>query len=396
MSQEIVIGGGKRTPFGDFGKSLKDIPLSDLATHSAKATLTDTNIDPVDLDHLVWGNVLPVDPDGFYTGRVAALNVGMREESCALQVNRACGSGTQAIITAAQQIMTGHSKIALAGGGENFSRGGFVNQKMRWGAVRGAQPFEDSVEWAYNDPFGHGLMGVTGENLADDFQYRREDMDKWGEMSQQRAGKAMKSGFLAKQIAPIEVAEGRKNIRLMEDDEFPRPEITIEKLAKLKPVFRREGRITPGNSSGVTDGAAFVVIGDREALEAKEVKPLAKLVDWAIVGVPPRIMGCGPVPAIKALWEKRNLKHSDIDYYEINEAFAVVNLHAEKELGVSRSVTNLYGGGISIGHPPGATGVRMVLTAMHHLIDTDQRYAVVSMCMGAGQGMAVLLENLNI
>ena len=267
---------------------------------------------------------------------------------------------------------------------------------MRWGAVRGAQPFEDSVEWAYNDPFGHGLMGVTGENLADDFQYRREDMDKWGEMSQQRAGKAIKSGFLAKQIAPIEVTEGRKNIRLMEDDEFPRPEITIEKLAKLKPVFRREGRITPGNSSGVTDGAAFVVIGDRDAMEAKEVKPLAKLVDWAIVGVPPRIMGCGPVPAIKALWEKRNLKHSDIDYYEINEAFAVVNLHAEKELGVSRSVTNLYGGGISIGHPPGATGVRMVLTAMHHLIDTRQRYAVVSMCMGSGQGMAVLLENLNI
>ena len=197
MSQEIVIGGGKRTPFGDFGKSLRDTPLSQLATHAANAALMDAKVEPTDVDHLVWGNVLPVDPDGFYAGRVAALNVGMREESCALQVNRACGSGTQAIITAAQQIMTGHSKIALAGGGENFTGGGFVNQKMRWGAIRGSQPFEDSVEWAYNDPFGHGLMGVTGENLADDFQYLREDMDKWGEMSQQRAGVAMKSGFLA-------------------------------------------------------------------------------------------------------------------------------------------------------------------------------------------------------
>ena len=161
MSQEIVIGGGKRTPFGDFGKSLRDTPLSQLATHAAHAALMDAKVEPNDVDHLVWGNVLPVDPDGFYTGRVAALNVGMPEESCALQVNRACGSGTQAIITAAQQIMTGHSKIALAGGGENFSRGGFVNQKMRWGAIRGAQPFEDSVEWAYNDPFGHGPVSYT-------------------------------------------------------------------------------------------------------------------------------------------------------------------------------------------------------------------------------------------
>lgn len=394
MGQEIVIAGGKRTPFGDFGKSLKDIPLSQLATHAAKASITDANIDAKDIDHLVWGNVLPVDPDGYYVGRVAAIKAGMPEESCALQVNRACGSGTQAIITAAQQILTGHGKIALAGGGENFSRGGFVNQRMRWGAVRGSQAFEDSVEWAYNDPFGHGLMGVTAENLADDYQYKREDMDKWGLMSQQRAGEAMKSGFLARQITPIEVPEGRKGTRLMEHDEFPRPEITIDKLGALKPVFRKEGKVTPGNSSGVTDGAAFVVLGERSTLEEKGAIPLARLVDWTIVGVPPRVMGCGPVPAIKALWEKRNLRASDIDYYEINEAFAVVNLHAEKELGVNRLVTNAYGGGISIGHPPGATGVRMVLTAMHHLIETKQRYAVVSMCMGAGQGMALLIENV--
>ncbi|WP_193184536.1 thiolase family protein [Nisaea sediminum] len=395
MAQEIVLAGGKRTPFGDFGKSLRDIPLSALATHAAKACVEDAEISPEDIDHVVWGNVLPVDPDGYYVGRVAGMNIGMKEESCALQVNRACGSGTQAILTAAQQIMTGHGKIALAGGGENFSRGPFLNQGMRWGVVRGAQSFEDSVESVYSDPFGHGLMGATAENLTADFQYRREDMDAWGLMSQQRAGKAIATGFLARQIAPIEVPEGRKGTRLMIDDEFPRPDITIEKLAKLKPVFRKDGQVTPGNSSGVTDGAAFVLVGDRAEMEAKGVAPVARLVDWVIVGVPPRIMGCGPVPAIRALWEKRGMTASDIDYYEINEAFAVVNLHAEKELGISRSVTNHYGGGISIGHPPGATGVRMTITAMHHLQESGQRYACISMCMGAGQGMAVLIENLN-
>ncbi|WP_339853392.1 thiolase family protein [uncultured Nisaea sp.] len=396
MAQEIVLAGGKRTPFGDFGKSLKDIPLTALATHAAKACVEDAEILPEDIDHLVWGNVLPVDPDGYYTGRAAALNIGMKEESCAMQVNRACGSGTQAILTAAQQIMTGHGKIALAGGGENFSRAPFANQKMRWGAIRGAQSFEDTMESVYSDPFGHGLMGATAENLSEDFQYRREDMDAWGLMSQQRAGKAIATGFLARQIAPIEVPEGRKGTRLMSEDEFPRPEITLEKLATLKPVFRKGGQVTPGNSSGVTDGAAFVLVGDRAALEAKGIEPVARIVDWTIVGVSPRIMGCGPVPAIRALWEKRGMKASDIDYYEINEAFAVVNLHAEKELGIGRDVTNIYGGGISIGHPPGATGVRMTITAMHHLQESGQRYACISMCMGAGQGMAVLIENLAV
>ena len=396
MAQEIVLAGGKRTPFGDFGKSLKDIPLTALATHAAKACVEDAEISPEEIDHVVWGNVLPVDPDGYYTGRAAALNIGMKDESCAVQVNRACGSGTQAILTAAQQIMTGHGKIALAGGGENFSRAPFANQKMRWGAIRGTQSFEDTMESVYSDPFGHGLMGATAENLSEDFQHRREDMDAWGLMSQQRAGKAMASGFLARQIAPIEVPEGRKGTRLMNEDEFPRPEITLEKLATLKPVFRKGGQVTPGNSSGVTDGAAFVLVGDRAEMESKGIEPVARIVDWAIVGVSPRIMGCGPVPAIRALWEKRGMKASDIDYYEINEAFAVVNLHAEKELGIGRDVTNLYGGGISIGHPPGATGVRMTITAMHHLQESGQRYACISMCMGAGQGMAVLIENLAV
>jgi len=392
-SQEICIAGGMRTPFGDYGKSLRNTRMVDLGIHAAKACVERAGIDPAKLDHSVWGNVLPVDYDGFYASRAIGLGIGMRDESCALNVSRACGSGTQAIITAAEQILSGHGKLALAGGGENFSRGPYMDTATRWGAIRGPKVMEDSLDWAYRDPFSKELMGETAENLSDDFQYTREAMDDYAVLSQQRAGAAIESGFLARQIAPLEVKDG-KAMRLMEHDEFARPSVTQEKLAKLKPVFREGGRVTPGNSSGVTDGAAMVVVGDRAALEAEGVAPRVRLKDWAIVGVAPRIMGCGPVPAITQLLERNGLKLGDIDYFEINEAFAAVNLHTEKMLGISRENTNLYGGGISLGHPPGATGARMTLVAMEHLEAEGGRYAVVSMCMGAGQGMAVLLENI--
>ncbi|MBI4968653.1 MAG: thiolase family protein [Rhodospirillales bacterium] len=390
---DIILAGGMRTPFGDFGRSLKDVPLSTLGTHAAKACLEKAKLDPKNVDHVVWGNAMPVDHDGYYVGRVIALNCGLPVEACGLNVSRACGSGSQAIITAAEQIISGHSKVALAGGGENFSRGPYVNTTSRWGAKRGPQTMIDTLDWAYRDPFSQELMGETAENLADDFQYTRPPMDEWALMSQQRAGQAMESGFLARQIAPIEVKEGR-NSRVMAMDEFPRPTVTLADLAKLKPVFRKDGRVTPGNSSGVTDGAAFVVVADGAEAKRLGIEPVARIVDWAIVGVPPRIMGVGPVPAIQKLMERQKMTVDAIDYFEINEAFAVVSLHAEKQLGVSRAKTNLYGGGISIGHPPGATGARMTLVAMQHLQETGQRYAVVSMCLGAGHGMATLIENI--
>lgn len=390
---EIVLAGGMRTPFGDFGKSLRNTPMTDLGVHAARACLSKAGLAPAKVDHLVWGNVLPVDHDGYFASRVIALKVDMPVESCALNVSRACGSGTQAILTAAEQIMAGQGEIALAGGGENFSRGPYALTSARWGAVRGPQQMQDTLDWAYRDPFSSELMGETAENLADDFQYTRDAMDDYALSSQQRVGSAIASGFLAKQIAPIEVPEG-KGVRTMEADEFPRPQITREKLGQLRPVFREGGRVTPGNSSGVTDGAAFVVVGNRASLEREGVAPRARLVDWAIVGVPPRIMGCGPVPAIAKLLARHELSVEDIDYFEINEAFAAVNLHAEHELGVPRARTNLYGGGISIGHPPGATGVRMMLVALQHLEDSGGRFAVISMCMGAGQGMALLVENM--
>lgn len=392
MASEIILAGGMRTPFGDFGRSLKNVPLTELGTHAAKACLARANLAAEHVDHLVFGNAMPVDHDGYFSSRVIALNAGMPVESSALNVSRACGSGTQAIISAAQQIISGHSRIALAGGGENFSRGTYILTGARWGYKRGAQTAIDQLDWAYRDPFSHELMGETAENLSDDYGYQRDEMDEWAVMSQQRAGAAIASGFLARQIAPLEIKEGR-NTRIMEIDEFPRPDVTKSDLAKLKPVFRKDGRITPGNSSGVTDGAAFVVVADRRAADSLDIKPVARIVDWSIVGVPPRIMGCGPVPAIEALLKRQNLKASDVDYFEINEAFAAVSLHAEKHLGVLREKTNLYGGGISIGHPPGATGARMTLVAMQHLAETGQKRAIISMCLGAGHGMAMLIEN---
>lgn len=390
----VVLSAGKRTPFGDFGRSLRDVPLIELGRTAAEASLADAGVPASAVDHLVWGNVLPVDQEGFLASRVIALNTGLSRDSAALNVSRACGSGMQAIITAAEQILTGHGAIALAGGGENFSRAPYRVNGARWGLKRGPHNMVDTLDMAYRDPFSLELMGETAENLADDFGYDREAMDGWALMSQQRAGEAIRSGFLERQIVPLEVPDGKAS-KLFSQDEFARPDITLEKLGKLPPVFRKGGRVTPGNSSGVTDGAAFVIVAEEDAMKAAGGRASARLVDWAIVGVEPRIMGCGPVPAIEKLLRRQKLSAADIDYWEINEAFATVNIHAERMLAIPRDRTNLYGGGISLGHPPGATGARMAIVAMQHLREQGQRFAVVSMCMGAGQGMAVLLENLS-
>ena len=393
---DIILSSGARTPFGDFGKSLRDIPLAALGVHAVKASLSRAGISAGEVDHLVFGNVAPVDHDGLFVSRKVALEVGLPQDSAALGVVRACGTGSQAIVSAAQQIMSGHSQIAVAAGGENFSRVPYLAHDMRWGAGRGPVQFIDGLDYIYRCPFSNELMGDTAENLTAQFGYAREAMDDWGFMSQQRAGAAMTSGFLARQIAPIDVPDGQTGTRCFAQDEFPRPQVTRQKLAQLKPAFRKDGigRVTAGNSSGITDGAAALVVAHRDAARDKGIALQARLVDWAVVGVPPSIMGAGPVPAISRLLQRTGLSVSDIDYWEVNEAFAVVNLHAEAQLGIPRQRTNLYGGGISIGHPPGATGLRMTITAMHHLADTSGRYAVISMCLGSGMGMATLIENL--
>jgi len=390
---ETVIAGGVRSPLGAFGGGLKDVEMTDLAGRTAAACLSRAGMRAEAVDHMVFTTTVPSDRDSLFAARVVGVKSGIPEEAGALHVVRACASGLQAMLSADSQVRSGHSRIALAGGAESYSRAPFATTTVRWGAQRGPQVLEDMLDWAYRCPFSQEYMGETAENLAEDCQYTREAMDAWGAMSQARALAARESGFLARQIAPVEVA-GRKGSVTVEADECPRADATLEKLSRLKPAFREGGKVTAGNASTVNDAAGFVLVGDRDALEAEGVAPRARIVDWTVVGVPPRIMGHGPVPAIRALLEKTGLAVSDVDYFEINEAFAVVNLHAERHLGIPRELHNAYGGGISVGHPPGVTGVRMAITAMQHLEDTGGRRAVLSMCLGAGQGMAMLIERV--
>ena len=390
---EVVIAAGTRTPMGNYGGSLRDVGLTDMAGHAARACVARSGVPAAKVDHMVFTTTVPTDRDTLFAARVVGVKSGIPEEAGALHVIRACASGLQAILSAGQQVESGHSRIALAGGAENYSRAPHAVAGARWGLGRGPATMEDTLDWAYRCPFSLEYMGETAENVADEFGHTREAMDAWAAMSQTRAFAAIDGGFLARQIVPIDVPDG-KGTRTFAVDEFPRRDATPEKLARLRPAFREGGRVTAGNSSGVTDGAGFVLVADRAALEAAGGTPQARLVDWHVVGVPPRIMGHGPVPAIGGLLEKRGLKVSDIDYFEINEAFAVVNIHAERELGIPRDIHNLYGGGISLGHPPGLTGVRMCMTAIEHLRVTGGRRAVLSMCLGAGQGMAMLIERV--
>jgi acetyl-CoA C-acetyltransferase len=391
---EIVLAQGARTAFGDFGKSLRDTPLTLLGVHATKAAISRAGIDAAQVDHLVFGNVLPVDGDGHFVSRRVALGAGLPVDSGALGVNRACASGSEAIATAARLIVDGQSKIGVAAGGENFSRAPYVLRSSRWGAKRGALALEDSLDSVYRCAFGATFMGETAELLAERFGYGRAEMDEWALLSQRRACAAIESGFLARQIVPITLSDKKSGERQFAHDEYVRPDTTPEALAKLRPAFAKEGKVTAGNSSGVTDGAAAVIVADRTAADRLSIRPLARLVGVATVGVPPEIMGAGPVPAITKLLERHGHKVEDIDYWEINEAFAAVNVHAERQLGIPNARTNLYGGGMSLGHPPGATGIRMTLTAIQHLHDTGGRFAVISMCVGGGQGMATLIERI--
>ena len=391
--KEVFLSSGARSALGDFGGSLKNVEFTELASNVAKAALTKSGINPSAIDHIVFTTTCPTDKDSLFSARVVGMKTGLPESAAALDVSRACASGLQAIISAGQQLQSGHSKLALAAGAEMFSRAPYAVTTSRWGNARGNQELEDILEWCYRCPFSLEYMGDTAENLAEKYQYNREDMDHYAVTSQSRALAAIESGFLAKQIVPVTVTEG-KSKKIFEIDEAPREGITLERLAKLKPAFQEGGKVTAGNSSGVTDGAAALVIGDKDGFAQQGVSPEARVVDWAVVGVPPSLMGHGPVPAIRELLERTKLKIEDIDYFEINEAFAVVNLHAEKQLGIPRDKHNLYGGGISVGHPPGVTGLRMAMNGMQHLNETQGRYAILSMCLGAGQGLAMLIERV--
>lgn len=379
---EILFAAGRRTPLGRFGGALRDVSLRDQAAHAVRASLTAADLSHKSIDHFVFSTTVPTDRDSLFAARVVSMHAGLPEDIPALCVTRACASGLQALVSAAEQISSGHSRRAIAAGAEAFSRVPHVAPAARSGQQRGAIMLEDMLDWAYRCPFSQTYMGETAEALADEFGHTRLAMDDWAARSQRLA---QNSGFLDRQIAPISTPSGP-----LRRDEGPRADATPDRLARLPPAFREGGRVTAGNSSGVTDGAAAMIVAERQA--AAGLGPCLRLVDWVAVGVPPRIMGHGPVPAIARLLQKNGLCVDDIDYFEINEAFAVVNLHAEARLGIPRDRHNLYGGGISVGHPPAVTGLRMAMTALDHLHDTGGKRAILSMCLGAGQGMAMLVE----
>lgn len=392
--EDVYLSSGTRSALGDFGGSLKDVEFTELASHVARACIEKSGASPEAIDHIVFTTTCPTDRDSLFSARVVGMKSGLPEEAAALDVSRACASGLQAIISAGQQVVSGQSQLALASGAEMFSRAPYAVTTARWGNPRGNQQLEDVLEWCYRCPFSLEYMGDTAENLAEKYQYEREPMDEYAVTSQARALAAIESGFLAKQIVPVEVPEGRST-RVFDTDESPREGITMERLAKLRPAFQEGGKVTAGNSSGVTDGAGAMLVGTKAAMQNSGVTPEARVVDWAVVGVPPSLMGHGPVPAIEKLIARTGLTVGDIDYFEVNEAFAVVNLHVEAQLGIPREKHNLYGGGISVGHPPGVTGLRMAMNGVQHLRETGGRYAILSMCLGAGQGLAMLIENAN-
>ncbi len=394
---DIVLSLGRRSPLGRFGGGLRELPLTDLSAQTARASVAGAGLRLEQIDHFVFATTIPTDRDSLFAHRAICVATGFPLETSALGVVRACGSGLQAIVSAAHQVLDGSSRIALAGGAEIFSRVPYVITTARWGHKRGTQQLEDMLDWAYRCPTTLLYMGETAENLAAHHGYTREAMDEWALMSQERAIAAQDAGFLAAQICAIDVpasagAASGARARL-EIDESPRRGITRERLAALKPAFRSDGRITAGNASPVSDGAAFMIVANRTALREAGGTAHAKLLGWATVGVPPENMGHGPVPAIEKLLTRHGLAVADIDYWEINEAFAAVTLHVEAQLGIPRDRTNLYGGAISIGHPPGVTGIRMTHVAIQHLRQRGGGRAVMAMCLGSGQGMAMLIES---
>jgi acetyl-CoA C-acetyltransferase len=380
---DIVLSLGRRSACGKFGGALRDVSLTDLSSRTARAAVAGAGLTLPDIDHFIFATTIPTDRDSLFAHRAICVATGFPIETSALGVVRACGSGLQAIVSAAHQVMDGSSRIALAGGAEIFSRVPYVVTTARWGIKRGTQQLEDMLDWAYRCPTTQLYMGETAETLATRYGYSRAAMDDWAVMSQERAVAAQDSGLLAEQIAPLDG---------FDRDESIRRGITREKLAALKPAFSEGGSVTAGNASPVSDGAGFMVVADRAALRNAGGTAHARLLGWATVGVPPELMGHGPVPAIQKLLARHQLRVQDIDYWEINEAFAAVTLHTEAQLGIPRDRTNLYGGAISIGHPPGLTGVRMTHTAIQHLQRRGGGRAVMAMCLGSGQGMAMLIE----
>lgn len=389
----IVAVAGKRTPFGAFGGSLKDVGATQLAVAAGRATLAQCGLAGSDIDHVVLGNVVQSGADAPYVPRHVGLHLGVPVENGALGINRLCGSGFQAWITAAQMILTGEAKVILAGGVEQMSQIPYVLRGMRFDGFRmGQAPIEDYMTSALHDAYAGAPMAITAENLAEKYAISRTACDDYSLLSQQRYNEAFKKNNFANEIAPVTVTT-RKGDVTIEKDEHPKPDVPADKVRAMKPLFKENGTVTAATASGIVDGAAMTVLMTEAEAIRRGLKPLARLVSWASVGCEPKIMGIGPAGAIRKALHHANLKLDQIDLIEVNEAFAAQFLSVEKELGLDRAKTNVNGGAIAVGHPLAASGTRIMNHLMYELGRRDQaRYAIGSACIGGGQGIAILIE----
>ncbi len=389
--REVVVVSGARTAIGEYGGALKDIPPTDLAAHVIREAVKRAHLDAGQIQQLVFGNVIHTEAKDMYLSRVAAIRAGLSQDSVALTVNRLCGSGLQAILSAAQSITLGDAEIAVAGGTESMSRGGYLLPTLRWGQRMNDGGAVDMMVGALTDPFDTVHMGITAENIAERWKITRQQQDEFAVESHRRAINAIEKGYFKEQIAPIEV-KTRKGSVMVDRDEHARADATIEGLSKLRPVFRKDGTVTAGNASGINDGAAAVVLMEKNAAEKAGIRPMARLVSYGLAGVDPKVMGIGPVPACQQAFRKAGLSVSDMDVIESNEAFAVQALAVAGDLKFDSRKTNPNGGAVGLGHPIGATGAVLTVKALYELQRAGGRYALVTMCIGGGQGIAAVFE----
>ncbi|GGX39531.1 3-ketoacyl-CoA thiolase [Tateyamaria omphalii] len=392
MTQDIVLLDGARTAIGTFGGSLAGTTPIDLGTVAAKAALERSGVEGGQIDHVAFGHVINTEPRDMYLSRVAAMQAGVPDTTPAMNVNRLCGSGVQAIVSVIQSLMLGDAEFGLAGGAENMSRSPFIIPSQRWGAKMGDVKTLDMMLGALNCPFGTGHMGVTAENVAAEHGISRDDQDSFAMQSQERAAAAIADGRFVSQIAPVEVKVKRDTVAF-EVDEHPKA-TSMEALAGLRPVFQKDGSVTAGNASGINDGAGAMVLATANAAEKAGLKPKARILGYAHAGVRPEVMGIGPIPAVRNLLDRTGLSPEDFDVVESNEAFAAQALAVSNDLGFDPARVNPNGGAIALGHPVGATGAIITVKALYELERIGGSKALITMCIGGGQGIALAIERI--
>lgn len=392
--RDVVLLSGVRTAIGDYGGALKDIAPTDLAATVVREAVKRAKVDAAEIAQLVFGNVIHTEPKDMYLSRVACIKGGLPQETGALTLNRLCGSGLQAIISASQSIFAGDCDTAVAGGAESMSRGAYILPTLRWGQRMADGGVIDMMVGALTDPFDTVHMGITAENIAEKWKISRDQQDAFAVESHRRAINAIEKGYFKEQIVPLEI-KGRKGTVVVDRDEHPRADVSLEGMAKLRAAFKKEGSVTAGNASGINDGAAAVVLMEAAAAKRKGLKPLARLVSYAVAGVDPKYMGIGPVPACTRALAKAGLTIDDMDVIESNEAFAVQAIAVACDLKMSPEKTNPNGGAVGLGHPIGATGAILTVKAVHELQRRAGRYGLVTMCIGGGQGIAAIFERVH-